>query len=229
MFYNILSSKQTQTVPFRHIGDSMGRYTGKKNRVARRFGANVFGRKRNPLMHKQHPPGMHGARRKKKSDFGVQLEEKQKLKAFYGMLSEKQLVTYFQKAERKRGNTMTHLMEFLESRLDTVVYRMGFGRTMFAAHQLVAHGHVEVDGKKVDIRSFIVQPGMTVSIREKSRGMKCIQASLDEKRSVPEYLSVEPTSFTGKFLALPAVEQIPLPEGFTVNIAMVAEHLAHNN
>src|SRR6516225_5208404 len=99
----------------------MARYTGKKNRIARRFGVNIFGRVRNPLLHKPNPPGMHGARRKKKSDFGLQLEEKQKLKAIYGMLSEKQLVGYFKKAARLDGNTATHFAQMLECRLDNVV------------------------------------------------------------------------------------------------------------
>src|SRR6202521_4800242 len=132
----------------------MARYTGNKNRIARRFGANVFGRSRNPLLHKPNPPGMHGARRRKKSDYGVQLEEKQKLKAIYGMLSEKQLVNYFKKAQKKQENTVHLFIEMLECRLDTVVYRLKFAPTIFAAQQLVAHGHILVNGKKVDIRSF---------------------------------------------------------------------------
>src|ERR1700752_4334190 len=98
----------------------MARYTGNKNRIARRFGVNIFGRTRNPLLHKPNPPGMHGARRRKKSDYGVQLEEKQKLKAIYGMISEKQLVNYFKKAAAKEGNTANLLAEMLECRLDVV-------------------------------------------------------------------------------------------------------------
>src|ERR1700731_1280372 len=100
----------------------MARYTGNKNRIARLFGVNIFGRSRNPLLHKPNPPGVHGARRRKKSDYGVQLEEKQKLKAIYGMLSEKQLVGYYKKALRKQGNTAELLAEMLECRLDNIVY-----------------------------------------------------------------------------------------------------------
>src|ERR1700733_10770223 len=144
----------------------MARYTGKKNRIARRFGINIFGKTRNPMLHKANPPGQHGARRKKKSDYGLQLEEKQKLKAVYGMLSEKQLVKYYQIADKKEGPTPLLLMQQLECRLDVVVYRLKFGSTIFAAHQLVSHGHILVNGKKVDRRSFIVKPGMTVSIKE---------------------------------------------------------------
>ncbi len=205
----------------------MGRYIGEKNRIARRFAANIFGRRRNPLLHKQHPPGMHGAKRKKKSDFGIQLEEKQKLKACYGMLSEKQLVRYYHEATHQAGNTMNHLMERLEARLDVVVYRMGFAPTIFGAHQLVAHGHIRVNGKKVDIRSFQVRPGMEISIREKSRTIPIVNDALaTRKQDVPAYLTTDVKSFSGKMLSLPTLEQIPLP--IPVNVAMVCEYLAHH-
>ena len=107
----------------------MSRYTGPKNRIARRFGVNIFGTKRNPLLHKANPPGVHGARRRKKSEFGLQLEEKQKLKAIYGMLSEKQLVRYYKEAASKGGNTAHLLAQTIECRLDNVVYRLGFAST----------------------------------------------------------------------------------------------------
>src|SRR5262245_10967155 len=108
----------------------MARFTGNKNRIARRFGANIFGRARNPLLHKPNPPGMHGARRRKKSDYGAMLEEKQKLKAIYGMLSEKQLIRYYQQALQKQGNTAHILSTLLECRLDIVVYRLKFAPTI---------------------------------------------------------------------------------------------------
>ena len=152
----------------------MARYTGSKNRIARRFGVNIFGRARNPLLHKPNPPGVHGARRRKKSDYGLQLEEKQKLKAIYGMLSEKQLVSYYKKALSLEGNTASHFVSMLECRLDNIVYRLKFASTIFGAQQLVSHGHILVDGNKVDRRSFQVKPGMIVSIKEKSRGVKVI-------------------------------------------------------
>lgn len=205
----------------------MGRYTGKKNRIARRFNANIFGRRRNPLLHKPNPPGMHGGKRKKKSDFGLQLEEKQKLKACYGMLSEKQLNRYYQEAVNQPGNTMLHLMERLEARLDIVVYRMGLAPTIFAAQQLVAHGHVNVNGKKVDVRSFKVEPDMEISIRERSRKMQQINDAIALRtQEVPEYHSLDPKTYTGKMLTLPSLEQIPLP--IPVNVAMVCEFLAHH-
>ena len=137
----------------------MVRYTGPKNRIARRFGANIFGKKRNPLAHKMNPPGIHGQKRKKKSDYGVQLEEKQKLRACYGMLTQKTLVRYYREAVKNDGNTQDLFIQRIETRLDVVVYRLKFALTPFHAQQLVSHGHIFVDGKRVDIRSFQVKEG----------------------------------------------------------------------
>jgi small subunit ribosomal protein S4 len=206
----------------------MARYTGSKNRIARRFGVNIFGRARNPLLHKQNPPGVHGARRRKKSDYGLQLEEKQKLKAIYGMLSEKQLVGYYQKAVQLEGNTAQRFTEMLECRLDNMVYRLKFGSTIFAAQQLVAHGHILVDGKKVDRRSFQVKPGMVISVKEKSRKSKAINASLDQSsRSVPEYLSLNRDHFSGQLLSKPLTEQMPWP--IEISLPVICDFLAHAN
>jgi small subunit ribosomal protein S4 len=206
----------------------MARYTGSKNRIARRFGINIFGRARNPLIHKANPPGMHGARRRKKSDYGLQLEEKQKLKAIYGMLSEKQLVGYFKKALSQAGNTSHLLAEMLECRLDNIVYRLKFAGTIFGAQQLVSHGHILVDGKKVNRRSFIVQPGMVVSIKEKSKSVKAINNALDNStRAIPEYLSQDRTAFSGQLVNKPAIDQLPWP--IEINIAEICDFLAHTN
>lgn len=203
----------------------MARYIGKKNRIARRFGANIFGRARNPLLHKPNPPGMHGARRRKKSDYGLQLEQKQKLKAIYGMLSEKQLIRYYKKALRRPGNTAHHLAQMLECRLDTVVYRLKFAPTIFGAHQLVSHGHITVDGKKVDRRSFDVRPGMVVAVREKSRSLKIVQESLKNARAVPEYFSSDNAHASGQLLAPPSVELMPWP--IEINLPEICDFLAH--
>lgn len=205
----------------------MARYTGSKNRIARRFGVNIFGRARNPLLHKQNPPGAHGARRRKKSDYGLQLEEKQKLKAIYGMLSEKQLVSYYKKAAQLEGNTGNHLTEFLECRLDNIVYRLKFGATIFAAQQLVSHGHILVDGKKVDRRSFQVKPGMIISIKEKSRTNKAINASLDgASRSIPEYLTLNKEKYSGQLVSKPMPEQMPWP--IEISLPVICDFLAHS-
>jgi len=204
----------------------MARYTGPKNRIARRFSANIFGRARNPLLHKPNPPGMHGAKKKKKSDFGVQLEEQQKLKAIYGMLSSSQLIRYYQEALRSKGNTPQKFIERLECRLDNIVYRLRFASTIFGAQQLVSHGHVLVNGKKVDRRSFHVRPGMTVSVKPKSHTMKPVKEALENtSRSVPEYLSLDSGQLSGQLIVAPAADQIPHP--LPVNVPLICEFLAH--
>ncbi len=205
----------------------MARYTGPKNRVARRFGVNIFGRARNPLLHKASPPGVHGAKRKKKSDFGVQLEEQQKLKACYGMLSQKQLVRYYQEAARSKVNTTHVFIQRLESRLDNVVYRLKFASTIFGAQQLVAHGHILVNGKKVDRRSFEVKPGMTISVKAKSQNMKAVKEAIGNTgRALPEYFTLEEAKFSGQLTGLPSLDQIPLP--LPVNVPLICEFLAHS-
>lgn len=208
----------------------MARFRGPKNRIARRFGANIFSRARNPLLRKPNPPGQHGARRKKQSDYGLQLLEKQKLKACYGMLLEKQLITIYKKSAASTGNTAEEFASRLERRLDNLVYRLGFASTIFAAQQLVSHGHIQVNGKKVDRRSFCVEVDMVISIREKSKNAKMIQASLDRmKGTPPEYLELNRPAFSGKLVALPHLDQVrailPLP----VNIPVVCEFIAHNH
>lgn len=206
----------------------MTRYTGPKNRIARRFGANIFGRARNPLLHKANPPGMHGAKRKKKSDFGVQLEEKQKLKAIYGMLSTRQLVLYYQEAARSKINTTHLFIQQLECRLDNIVYRLKFASTIFGAQQLVSHGHILVNGKKVDRRSFQVRPGMVISVKPKSQSMPAIKQSIENNaQATPEYVSLDATKFSGELLVVPALDQVPLP--LPINIPMVCEFLAHSS
>ncbi len=206
----------------------MARYTGPKNRIARRFGVNIFGRARNPLLHKANPPGQHGAKRKKKSDFGVQLEEQQKLKAIYGMLSLKQLVRYYREAERVKENTNHAFIQQIECRLDNVVYRLKFAPTIFGAQQLVSHGHILVNGKKVDRRSFRVKPGMVVSIKPKSQNMEAIKQSVASgARTLPDYFSLDPVAFSGQLTMIPAPDQIPHP--LPLNVPLICEFLAHTS
>lgn len=203
----------------------MARYRGPKNRIARKFGANVFGRVRNPLIHKPNPPGVHGARRRKKSDYGLQLEEKQKLKTVYGMISESQLKKYYKQAT-KRGSTADNLIASLECRLDVVVYRLKLAPTIFAAHQLVSHGHILVNGKKVDIRSFRVQPGMKVAIKEKHLNNKIVQESLQNTaREVPEYYNFDIKKGEGELLVIPQADQVSHP--LTINLPVICDFLAH--
>ena len=206
----------------------MARYRGPKNRIARKFAANIFGKARNPMLHKQNPPGMHGAKRKKKSDFGVQLDERQKLKAVFGMISQKQLVNAYKKATLTKGNTAQLFLEQLECRLDNVVYRLRFAASIFGAQQLVSHGHVQVDGKKVDRRSFQVRPGMVVSVKPASRQMKAIlMAQENVSRDLPEYISLGEDKFSGQLLSSPQLDQVPLP--IPINIPLVCEFIAHTS
>ncbi len=206
----------------------MVRYTGPKNRIARRFGANIFGKARNPLLHKPNPPGMHGAKKKKKSDYGMQLDEQQRLKAIYGMLPQAQLVRYYKDAVKSKGNTPALFIERLECRLDNIVYRLKLAPTIFAAQQLVTHGHVLVNGKKVDRRSFFVRPGMVISIKTKSQAMPVIKQSIENINvALPEYLSLDVAKFSGQLLVPPAVDQIPFP--LPINIPLICEFVAHTN
>jgi small subunit ribosomal protein S4 len=204
----------------------MSRYRGPKNRIARKFGANIFGKLRNPLLHKPNPPGVHGAKRKKQSDFGLQLSEKQKLKAVYGMLTHKQLVKFYKEALKQKGNTANILLSMLECRLDNIIYRLRFAPTIFEAQQLVAHGHILVNNKKVDRRSFLVKQGMTISVKPKSQKLKKIQISIaNTAKEVPEYLFLDDKNFSGKLESIPEHDQIPLP--IVINVPLVCEFLAH--
>ena len=206
----------------------MARYRGPKNRIARRFATNIFGKAHNPLLHKQHPPGVHGAKRKKKSDYGMQLEERQKLKAVYGMLSQKQLVNAYKKALIHKGNTAHNFLNQLECRLDNIVYRLRFASSIFAAQQLVSHGHILVDGKKVDRRSFLVRPGMTVSLKPKTRQMKVVMLAQEStNREIPEYLSLETDRCSGKLMTIPQMDQVPI--SLPINIPLVCEFLSHTS
>jgi small subunit ribosomal protein S4 len=206
----------------------MSRYTGPKNRIARRFNVNIFGRARNPLLHKANPPGQHGAKRKKKSDFGMQLEEQQKLKAIYGMVTHKQMVRYYKEAVCQKGNTSHHFVKRLECRLDNIVFRLKLAPTIFAAQQLVSHGHVLVNGKKVDRRSFEVRPGTTIAIKGKSHDIAIVKSAQENPtRSVPEYLSTDPATFSGQLVVEPHIDQIPFP--LPVNIPLICEYLAHTS
>ncbi len=209
-----------------NYGEKMSRYTGPKNRIARKYGVNIFGRARNPLLHKPNPPGVHGAKRKKKSDYGIQLEEKQKLRAVYGMLTQKQLKISYKKALKKPGNTSHNLIELLECRLDNIVCRLKLAPTIFAAQQLISHGHVLVNGKKVDIKSFQVKPGMTVSLKEKAKKMVIVKAAQENTTvDAPEYVTIADDKCSGTLSSMPLPEQIPYP--LMINVPLVCEFLAH--
>lgn len=191
----------------------MSRNTGPKHRMCRRAGMPLCGSPKCPALRRPYPPGQHGKRpRRKTSEYGRQIFEKQKLKFIYGV-TERQLRRYFEMAKRGRGTTGERLLQILECRLDNLVYRMGFAPTLPAARQLVTHGHVLVNGKKVDIPSFPVKPGDVLELRERSKHLDLVTTSLEAraKGNLPAYLSVDPEARRGRLERLPAREEIPVP------------------
>lgn len=188
----------------------MARYLGPKHKLCRRLGACIWGSPKCPAVKRPYAPGQHGMNmRRKPSVYGEQLVDKQKIRTHYGLL-EKQMRKTFKEAQRMGGVTGTNLLLLLESRLDSVVYRLGFAPTMPAARQLVSHGHILVDGKRVNVPSFRVKPGMTVGIRERSRKVPMVAEGAEHlPPAIPEYLSREAKSFEGKVTAVPNAETIP--------------------
>lgn len=187
----------------------MARYIGPKSRIARRFGEAIFGPDK-VLSKKNYPPGQHGnSRRRKSSEYGIQLREKQRAKYTYGVL-EKQFRITFDKAARSKGITGEVLLQLLESRLDNVVYRLGIAPTRSAARQLVTHRHITVDGKLLDIPSYSVKAGQIVGVREKSKSLEVISAALEGfNHSKYPWLEWESTSLSGKLLHWPERSDIP--------------------
>ena len=187
----------------------MARYTGPKTRIARKFGEAIFGPDK-VLSKKNYPPGQHGVnRRKKTSEYGIQLREKQKAKYTYGVL-ERQFRNLFEKATRTKGITGEVLLQFLEARLDNVVYRLGIAPTRAAARQMVSHKHIIVDGKVVNIPSYSVKPGQIVGVREKAKSLEVIADALAGfNHSKYPWIEWDETSKSGKFLHLPERADIP--------------------
>jgi small subunit ribosomal protein S4 len=187
----------------------MARYIGPKTRIARKFGDTIYGPDKN-YDKKSYPPGQHGAnkKRKKMSEYGVQLREKQKAKYTYGVL-ERQFSNLFEKAQRSKGVTGEVLLQLLESRLDNLVYRLGISNTRSGARQLVSHRHITVNGQVVSIPSFSVRPGDVVAVREKSKSLEVINNALDSRRINVSWLQWDSASMTGKLINRPERDQIP--------------------
>jgi|TARA_B100001059_G_scaffold210409_1_gene224030 small subunit ribosomal protein S4 len=187
----------------------MARYTGPKTKISRKFGEPLFGEDRT-LEKKNYPPGQHGnsKRRSKKSEYAIQLMEKQKAKYTYGIL-EKQFKNIYDKANKGKGITGELLLQLCESRLDNVVFRMGISKTRDGARQLVSHKHVNVNGSIVNIPSFTLKPGDVVSIREKSKSLKAIESSLLENSSEYDWINFNRERLEGEFVTIPEREQIP--------------------
>ncbi|HVH02947.1 MAG TPA: 30S ribosomal protein S4 [Amaricoccus sp.] len=206
----------------------MTKRTSAKYKIDRRMGQNIWGRPKSPVNKREYGPGQHGQRRKgKMSDFGTQLRAKQKLKGYYGDLTEKQFRKIYDEAERQRGDTSELLIGLLERRLDAVVYRAKFVPTIFSARQFVNHGHVAVNGRRVNIASYRVKEGDVVSVRDKSRQLAIVLEAIGSpERDVPEYLAVDHSKLTAEFVRAPALGDVPYPVMMEPNL--VVEYYAKN-
>ena len=206
----------------------MSKRTQAKHKIDRRMGENIWGRAKSPVNRREYGPGQHGQRRKgKMSDFGMQLRAKQKLKGYYGDLTEKQFRRIYAEAERRRGDTGENLIGLLERRLDAVVYRAKFVPTVFAARQFVNHGHVTVNGKKVNIPSYQVKDGDVVQVKEKSRQMVLVmEAMQSSERDTPEYLEINEGNLSATYLRAPSLGDVPYPVVMEPNL--VVEYYAKN-
>ena len=193
-----------------------------KYKINRRLGVNLWGRAKSPINKHDYGPGQHGQRRKQKpTDFGIQLMAKQKLKGYYGNIGEKQFRKYYDEAVRRKGDTSENLVELLERRLDAVVYRLKFAITPFAARQFVNHGHILINGKRVNIPSFLVKDGDEIEVREKSKQLAVLLDSTQSiERDVPEYMDVDHRAMKGKFNRAPKLTDVPYPVQMEPNLVV---------
>jgi len=184
-----------------------------KHKVDRRLKVNLWGRPKSPFNTRGYPPGQHGqSKSSKPSDYGVQLNAKQKLKSYYGNMNERQFRNVYKKAMMKKGNSAENLIGLLERRLDAIVYRAKLATTIFSARQLINHSHVKVNGKKVNISSYLVKEEDNIEIRDKSKKLAFIDVALANKeREVPEYLQVDEKNKKVKFVRVPKFEEVPYP------------------
>ena len=194
-----------------------------KYKIDRRLGCNLWGRPKSPYNKRNSRPGQHGAdnQRRKLSDYGNQLFAKQKLKFYYGDLTEKQFRKIYQKASNIKGDTSQILIELLERRLDAIVYRMKFVPTIFSARQIINHGHIKVNGKKVNIPSYSVKDGDEISLKNESKEMNIIIESIvSQEREIPEYLEVDTKEIKGRFLRAPLIHDVPYPVTMEPNLVI---------
>jgi small subunit ribosomal protein S4 len=199
----------------------MGKRTGSKYKINRRLGVNLWGRSKSPINKREYGPGQHGQRRKKPTDFGTQLMAKQKLKGYYGNIGEKQFRKIYEEASRRKGDTGETMIQLLERRLDAVVYRMKFVPTVFAARQIVGHGHVLVNGKRVDIPSYRVSDGDVIELKQKSRELPVVLEGVQSpERDVPDYLEVDHGKMRGTFVRPPSFTEVPYPVPMEPNLVI---------
>ena len=199
----------------------MSKRLSSKYKIDRRLGVNLWGRAKSPINKRDTGPGEHGQRRFKLSDFGVQLQAKQKLKGYYGNVGERQFRSYYKEAVRRKGDTSENLIGELERRLDAVVYRMKFVPTVFSSRQFVNHGHIRVNGKRVNIPSYKVKDGDVIEVREKSRQLPIVLLAMESsERDVPDYMEVNHNKLAGTFLRTPKLEDVPYPVQMEPNLVI---------
>jgi small subunit ribosomal protein S4 len=193
-----------------------------KYKIDRRMGQNIWGRPKSPVNKREYGPGEHGQRRRTKlSDFGVQLRAKQKLKGYYGNISEKQFRRIYQQANRLKGDTSENLIGILESRLDAIVYRAKFVPTVWAARQFINHGHVRVNGRKVNIPSYRCKPGDVIEVRDRSKQIGMVLEAIDlAERDVPDYIDADHNKMTATLTRLPAFADVPYPVMMEPNLVI---------
>ena len=192
-----------------------------KHKIDRRLGVNLWGRAKSPLNNRDYAPGQHGQRRKKPTDFGVQLMAKQKLKGYYGNIGEKQFKRYYAEAVRRSGDTGQNLVGILETRFDAVLYRAKIAPTVFAARQLINHGHVMLNGKRCNIGSVMLQPGDEIQLKEKSKIIPAVlEAVASTERDVPEYIDADHDKMSAKFVRIPTLDEVPYPVQMEPNLVV---------
>ncbi len=192
-----------------------------KHKIDRRLGVNLWGRPKSPVNSRSYGPGQHGQQRSKPSDYGIQLRAKQKLKGYYGSIGERQFRRIYEEAVRRRGDTSENLIELLERRLDAVIYRMKFVSTVFAARQFVNHGHVLVNGKRVNIPSYQLKDGDQIEVVSSMKeNVNVVMASQSSERDVPEYMEVDHKAMKGRFIRAPKLTDVPYPVHMEPNLVI---------
>ena len=192
-----------------------------KYKIDRRFGVNLWGRPKSPINSRAYGPGQHGQNRSKPKDFGIQLAAKQKLKGYYGNIGERQFRRLFEEAIRRRGDTSENLIQLLERRLDAVVYRMKFVLTVFAARQFINHGHVRVNGRRVNIASYQLKDGDVIEVKESSKQLTTVlEATQSQERDVPDYIEVDHKHMKGTFIRGPELADVPYPVQMEPNLVI---------
>ncbi|HIN74974.1 MAG TPA: 30S ribosomal protein S4 [Rhodospirillales bacterium] len=199
----------------------MSNRTRAKYKIDRRLRVNLWGRPKSPFNTREYGPGLHGQRRRKQSDYGLQLQAKQKLKGYYGNISERQFRRYYIEADLRKGDTSENLVALLERRLDAVVYRMKIVPTVFASRQFINHGHILVNSKRVNIPSYKVKDGDVIEVKEKSRDLPLVlEAAGSPERDVPDYVEVDHGKMRGTFLRQPGLADIPYPALMQPNLVI---------